>query len=148
MSLDIVLGREDRCYRPGVRLNRFPAFVRYYFHSKHLILTISITKVYFPPRSRRPSSESYSNFVVRIQDVVSGTIVVTTKGGMSHSGLIVQVVGRVTLQLSAKTVGLFEAFYNSLKPVTVIDYTLEIQKSGKLYPFDVIWARLGRRCDL
>eukprot|EP01122_Echinamoeba_exundans_P017667 TRINITY_DN953_c0_g1_i2.p1 TRINITY_DN953_c0_g1~~TRINITY_DN953_c0_g1_i2.p1 ORF type:complete len:298 (-),score=56.73 TRINITY_DN953_c0_g1_i2:229-1122(-) len=81
MSLDIVLGREDRCYRPG--------------------------------------------------DVVSGTIVVTTKGGMSHSGLVVQVVGRVTLQLSAKTVGLFEAFYNSLKPVTVIDYTLEIQKSGK-----------------
>lgn len=53
---------------------------------------------------------------------------------MSHSGLIVQVTGRVTLQLSAKTVGLFEAFYNSLKPVTVVDYTLEIQKSGKLYP--------------
>jgi len=40
--------------------------------------------------------------------------------------------GAVTLQLSAKSVGLFEAFYNSLKPITMVDYSLTIEKSGKI----------------
>lgn len=43
-----------------------------------------------------------------------------------------QISGQVSLQLSAKSVGLFEAFYNSLKPITLMDYTVEIQKPGKL----------------
>jgi hypothetical protein len=68
------------------------------------------------------------------QDVVSGFIVINTKSSMSHSGLVLQMSGKVNLQLSAKSVGLFEAFYNSLKPITILDYSVEIQKSGKLYP--------------
>lgn len=41
--------------------------------------------------------------------------------------------GTVNLQLSAKSVGVFEAFYNSIKPITLVNQTVEIQKTGKLY---------------
>lgn len=30
--------------------------------------------------------------------------------------------GQVSLQLSAKSVGLFEAFYNSLKPIQLVSF--------------------------
>jgi hypothetical protein len=63
---------------------------------------------------------------------VIGHLLITTKGGLSHNGITMQITGIVTLQLSAKSVGLFEAFYNSLKPIHIMDYTCEIQKPGKL----------------
>jgi len=74
-------------------------------------------------------------------DVVSGSVVVKSKSGLSHNGITMKMSGTVTLQLSAKSVGLFEAFYNSLKPITILDYDAEIQKSGKIkglmeYPFE------------
>ena len=39
--------------------------------------------------------------------------------------------GSVNLQLSAKSVGLFEAFYNSLKPVQLLNRVLEVALAGK-----------------
>ena len=45
---------------------------------------------------------------------------------------MLQVEGSVSLQLSAKSVGLFEAFYSSIKPVAVFALTQELQKGGKL----------------
>ena len=39
--------------------------------------------------------------------------------------------GSVQLQVSAKSVGLFEAFYNSVKPVQLVLQTLEVAKAGK-----------------
>ena len=51
---------------------------------------------------------------------------------MSHNGISLHLDGEVTLQLSAKSVGVFEAFYNSLKPIKLLDYRIEISKSGKL----------------
>jgi len=82
MSLDIVLNRIDRIYRPG--------------------------------------------------DKVTGNLIVQTKGGFAHSGITIHMSGAVTLQLSAKSVGLFEAFYNSLKPITMVDYLATIEKSGSI----------------
>jgi hypothetical protein len=61
-------------------------------------------------------------------------VVISNKGGLSHNGIKLLVDGEVTLQLSAKSVGLFEAFYNSLKPIKLIDYRIDIRKPGKLYP--------------
>eukprot|EP01130_Rhizamoeba_saxonica_P003011 TRINITY_DN1310_c0_g1_i1.p1 TRINITY_DN1310_c0_g1~~TRINITY_DN1310_c0_g1_i1.p1 ORF type:complete len:299 (-),score=67.22 TRINITY_DN1310_c0_g1_i1:43-810(-) len=40
--------------------------------------------------------------------------------------------GVVTLQLSAKSVGLFEAFYHSLKPITICDVRTVVDTKGKL----------------
>lgn len=51
--------------------------------------------------------------------MVSGAIVIESKGSLSHQGIQLVMEGNTTLQLSAKSVGLFEAFYNSLKPIQV-----------------------------
>ncbi|XP_052061277.1 vacuolar protein sorting-associated protein 26C-like [Mytilus californianus] len=83
------------------------------------------------------------NKIYKEGDVVAGVIVVTSNGDLQHQGITLTVDGAVTLQLSAKSVGLFEAFYNSLKPIHLINYSLEISKPGKLpsgkteIPFEV-----------
>ena len=41
-----------------------------------------------------------------------------SKQEVSHQGVVLNLEGAVNLQLSAKSVGMFEAFYNSIK-VTV-----------------------------
>jgi hypothetical protein len=63
-----------------------------------------------------------------MQEVVKGTVVLESKGGFSHNGITMVMEGVVTLQLSAKSVGLFEAFYNSLKPVPLAGLTIEVAK--------------------
>eukprot|EP00051_Salpingoeca_urceolata_P028102 m.485003 g.485003 ORF g.485003 m.485003 type:complete len:299 (+) comp23626_c0_seq1:212-1108(+) len=64
--------------------------------------------------------------------VVAGVVCVNSKDAMSHQGITLSMEGNVSLQLSAKSVGMFEAFYNSLKPIQLVNYSLEIRKGGKL----------------
>lgn len=40
--------------------------------------------------------------------------------------------GLVNLQLSSKSVGVFEAFYNSVKPIQLLSTNIEVAKSGKV----------------
>lgn len=47
--------------------------------------------------------------------MLSGVVVVSGKDPVQHQGLFLTVEGTVNLQLSAKSVGVFEAFYNSVK---------------------------------
>ena len=72
-------------------------------------------------------------FCFDFQDIVKGVIVVQSRGELPHNGITLSMEGIVNLQLSAKSVGVFEAFYNSLKPIQLVNYTLEIAKPGKLY---------------
>lgn len=65
-------------------------------------------------------------------DIISGAVVVQSKGSMSHNGVSLHLEGEVDLKLSAKSVGVFEAFYNSLKPIKLIDYKIDVAKPGKL----------------
>ena len=58
---------------------------------------------------------------------------VQSKTDLAHNGISLVMDGVVNLQLSAKSVGVFEAFYNSIKPITLVSQTVDIQKSGKLY---------------
>ena len=64
-------------------------------------------------------------------DTVKGSVSITTKDQLSHNGLTLTMEGMVNLQLSAKSVGMFEAFYNSLKPIQLINYSLDLVKPGK-----------------
>lgn len=49
----------------------------------------------------------------------------------------------MSLQLSAKSVGLFEAFYSNMKPIQLVHYEIEVAKPGKFdkgtfeIPFEV-----------
>lgn len=83
------------------------------------------------------------NKIYRQGELLTGLVVVNSKDSCQHQGITLSVDGSVSLQLSAKSVGLFEAFYNSLKPIQLLSYTLEVAKPGKLpagkteIPFEV-----------
>ena len=71
--------------------------------------------------------------IYRPGDLVEGVVVATSpKGTLSHKGITITMEGVVTLQLSARSIGLFDAFYNSLKPVQLVSQTAEVCKAGKL----------------
>ncbi|XP_071959166.1 vacuolar protein sorting-associated protein 26C-like [Antedon mediterranea] len=83
------------------------------------------------------------NKVYHEGEVLAGVVVVDSKGELQHQGINLLIEGLVTLQLSSKSVGLFEAFYSSLKPITLLNYSLVVAKPGKLpsgrteIPFEV-----------
>lgn len=83
-----------------------------------------------------------SGLVYAPGETVSGCVVVQSSGSMKHSGIKIQVEGTVSLQLSARSIGLFEAFYSSLKPIQLIQYEIEVSPGGKCpsgateYPFE------------
>lgn len=55
------------------------------------------------------------SFAVFVQEVVSGVVVMVCKEAVQHHGIFLSMEGLVNLQLSSKSVGVFEAFYNSVK---------------------------------
>ncbi|XP_022320563.1 vacuolar protein sorting-associated protein 26C-like [Crassostrea virginica] len=74
-----------------------------------------------------------ANKVYKEGELVKGAICVDAgKSEIAHQGITLVMEGSVNLQLSAKSVGLFEAFYSSLKPLQLINYSLDIAKPGKL----------------
>ncbi|MBW00510.1 Down syndrome critical region protein 3, partial [Eschrichtius robustus] len=54
--------------------------------------------------------------------MLSGVVVVSGKDSVQHQGVSLTVEGTVNLQLSAKSVGVFEAFYNSVKAGSECEY--------------------------
>jgi len=89
-------------------------------------------------RSRRATMSvevklSRMDRVYRPGDSIKGVVQVNGRGhSLPHEGINLHVEGMVSLQLSAKSVGLFEAFYSSIKPVLLLDFTKEIQGPAKL----------------
>ncbi|XP_067132140.1 vacuolar protein sorting-associated protein 26C [Centruroides vittatus] len=63
---------------------------------------------------------------------VTGVIVIDSKGEVKHEGITLTAEGSVTMQLSAKNVGILEAFYSSVKPIQLLHFNMEISKPGKL----------------
>ncbi|XP_078464422.1 vacuolar protein sorting-associated protein 26C isoform X3 [Lampetra planeri] len=66
------------------------------------------------------------------QEMVSGLVVIQGRDTVQHQGISLALEGTVTLQLSSKSVGVFEAFYNSAKPVQLVSSSMEVVKPGKL----------------
>eukprot|EP01051_Picozoa_sp_SAG22_P019626 SAG22_NODE_3683_length_1580_cov_2.152600_2_plen_231_part_00 len=75
-----------------------------------------------------------SDRVYKPGDTVSGVVVCTSGPGspMAHSGINMKVSGVVQMQLSPKNVGLFEAFYASIKPIELLAYSIPVAPAGKL----------------
>uniref|UniRef100_A0A8D0LDF6 Vacuolar protein sorting-associated protein 26C n=1 Tax=Sus scrofa TaxID=9823 RepID=A0A8D0LDF6_PIG len=72
-----------------------------------------------------------ANKVYHAGEMLSGVVVISGKDSVQHQGVSLTVEGTVNLQLSAKSVGVFEAFYNSVKPIQIINSTVEMAKPGK-----------------
>ncbi|XP_066115486.1 vacuolar protein sorting-associated protein 26C isoform X5 [Saccopteryx bilineata] len=72
-----------------------------------------------------------ANKVYHAGEMLSGVVVICGKDSVQHQGISLTVEGTVNLQLSAKSVGVFEAFYNSVKPIQIINSTIEMVKPGR-----------------
>lgn len=54
-------------------------------------------------------------FVWLFQERLTGVLVISARDALQHQGVSLGLDGLVNLQLSSKSVGVFEAFYNSVK---------------------------------
>ena len=57
----------------------------------------------------------YCILVVFQQELLSGLLTIVSKSDINHQGINLYIDGTVALSLSSKNVGVFEAFYNSVK---------------------------------
>ncbi|XP_022537136.1 vacuolar protein sorting-associated protein 26C [Astyanax mexicanus] len=73
-----------------------------------------------------------ANKVYHEAEVLAGVVVITSKEAVQHQGISLTMEGLVNLQLSSKSVGVFEAFYNSVKPIQLINSNIEVAKPGKV----------------
>jgi len=73
-----------------------------------------------------------SDKTYRPGEVVSGLIVVQNRGVQSHNGIVLSVEGVAQLQLSSKSIGAFQAFYDSVKPITMLSLSFDVARPGKL----------------
>ncbi|XP_018578599.1 Down syndrome critical region protein 3 homolog [Anoplophora glabripennis] len=63
---------------------------------------------------------------------VSGVISISSNSDFKHEGITLTMEGIVNLQVSSKNVGIIEAFYNSVKPIQLINTTCEVKGSDRL----------------
>lgn len=68
--------------------------------------------------------------IYRPGENVTGSIIVSAKGGWSHQGLNVSVVGQAKLQLSSRSVGIFQSM-SSLPPLSVFETQFTASDPGK-----------------
>jgi len=54
-------------------------------------------------------------FLCLFQEKITGIILVQSGSDIKHDEISLTMVGTVNLQLSAKNIGIFEKFYNSVK---------------------------------
>ena len=65
-------------------------------------------------------------------ETVKGVVVVHSRGSISHQGLTIRAEGTLSLQLSPKAVGIFEAFYNTIPPLKLLALEIPVIAEGKL----------------
>ncbi|XP_071184765.1 vacuolar protein sorting-associated protein 26C isoform X1 [Salvelinus alpinus] len=73
-----------------------------------------------------------ANKVYHEGEVLAGVVAIVSKEAVQHQGITLTMEGIVNLQLSSKSVGVFEAFYNSVKPIQLITSNIEVVKQGKV----------------
>ncbi|XP_066148411.1 vacuolar protein sorting-associated protein 26C [Euwallacea fornicatus] len=63
---------------------------------------------------------------------ISGIIVISSNSDFKHDGIILTVEGCVNLQISSKNVGVLEAFYNSVKPIQLVNIICDVSTPGRV----------------
>lgn len=73
-----------------------------------------------------------ANKVYHEGETISGVVLVKSPSDFKHDGIVLTIEGCVNLTLSSKTVGVFEALYNSAKPIQLLQIELELAAAGKM----------------
>ncbi|XP_073840927.1 vacuolar protein sorting-associated protein 26C-like isoform X2 [Musca autumnalis] len=85
------------------------------------------SSINFEIKLKRENKVYYEN------DVLVGCVQFSCPSEAKHDGIQLSLEGIVNLQLSnSKSVGLLDAFSNSLKPITLLSSTIDLSAPGKL----------------
>lgn len=82
------------------------------------------------------------NKIYHEEEALVGVVQINCSAEVKHEGISLTLEGVVNLQLSNKNFGIFEAFYNSVKPIQLLNSTLDLSSPGKLpaglseFPFE------------
>ncbi|QCD92302.1 Vacuolar protein sorting protein 26 related [Vigna unguiculata] len=75
---------------------------------------------------------SRSNRIYRPSEALEGKIVIKTQSSIYHYGIRLTVKGSVNLQVRGGSAGVVESFYGVIKPIPIVNRTIEIKSSGKI----------------
>uniref|UniRef100_A0A3Q7FU18 Vacuolar protein sorting-associated protein 26C n=1 Tax=Solanum lycopersicum TaxID=4081 RepID=A0A3Q7FU18_SOLLC len=75
---------------------------------------------------------SRSNRIYRPNEPVEGKIVTKLSSSISHQGIRLKVNASVNLQVRGGSAGVIESFYGVIKPITILNKTVEVLKSGRI----------------
>lgn len=67
-------------------------------------------------------------------EIVQGQVVISSPKGFSHQGVAMKVEGNARLQVSSDSMGVFESFQNSVKPLEIVYFHLLVAPAGKFPP--------------
>ncbi|XP_046400677.1 vacuolar protein sorting-associated protein 26C isoform X2 [Ischnura elegans] len=73
-----------------------------------------------------------ANKVYHEGENIGGVVVISSPSDIKHDGISLTMEGTVNLQLSGKNVGIFDAFYNSAKPIQLVHCSIEVAAPGKI----------------
>ncbi|XP_044762605.1 vacuolar protein sorting-associated protein 26C isoform X2 [Coccinella septempunctata] len=65
-------------------------------------------------------------------ELVSGIIQISASTDVKHEGIILTMEGAVNLQISSRNAGIIDAFYNSVKPIILVNSTCEISSGSRI----------------
>ena len=92
--------------------------------------------------------------VFRAGETVTGVLLATTEKATSHNGISLVAEGMITVQPSTRSQGIFEALYEQLKPIEMLQVPIQLAKKGDLpageteIPFSFILAANNRAVPL
>ncbi|KAG7398554.1 Down syndrome critical region protein 3 [Phytophthora boehmeriae] len=67
-------------------------------------------------------------------EVVQGQVIISSPKGFSHQGIAMKVEGSARLQLSSKSAGIFDSFYNPVAPMELVYFHLPVAPASKVPP--------------
>ncbi|KAJ6295109.1 hypothetical protein OIU76_023079 [Salix suchowensis] len=73
-----------------------------------------------------------SNRIYRPSEPVEGKIVINSPSSISHHGIRLSVTGSVSLQVRGGSAGVIESFYGVVKPITIVNKSIEVKPPGKI----------------
>ncbi|XP_026328132.1 Down syndrome critical region protein 3 homolog isoform X2 [Hyposmocoma kahamanoa] len=65
-------------------------------------------------------------------ETIAGVVVVESSSDVRHDGLTLLMEGSVSLQFSSKNVGILDAFSSNLKPINLVQTSVELAAPGKI----------------
>ncbi|OIW20144.1 hypothetical protein TanjilG_02124 [Lupinus angustifolius] len=75
---------------------------------------------------------SRSNRIYHPSESLEGKVIIKTHSSISHYGIHITIKGSVNLQVRGGSAGIVESFYGVIKPIPILNRTIEVKSSGKI----------------